>query len=152
MRTTALEGLEGLVEWVGGGARVEQPGPRAGAGERRDGAGEREEDGVGRRVGGREGGGIIRLLGDCVGGGAENRGTGGRIWGFGAGSGSGSERFRVGTGALSTTIVADALGVDCSSLSSMSSLASCGCWTTSAGGACRFCRPSSVCFSSLVSG
>lgn len=105
-------------------------------GERWEGVGEREEDGVGWRVGGWEGGGIIRLLGDCVGEGVENRGIGGWIWGFGVGFGFGLERFRVGMGVLLIFIVVDVLGVDCLLLLLMLLLVLCGCWIMSVGGVC----------------
>lgn len=97
----------GLELCVGGGARVEQPGPLAGTGRVRPRGGAREGVGVGRRVGGRGGGGIK----------VDGEGDGAVLAPFGVemvgGVGSGAERANAGTGLV--TVTAEALGVACPS-------------------------------------
>lgn len=123
MRMTAREGLAGLEVWVGGGARVEQPGcwvregaPRGGMGPREGGGirdeeeeekEEEEEGGRGRREGraaGR-GGGAMRFEDEMEGadGLFDEEGDAGGL----------AERLRDGTG--SSMEVEVALGVVCSS-------------------------------------
>lgn len=117
---------------MGGGARVEQPGPRAGRGRFRDRGAARDEGalsrGVGRRVGGRGGGGI--RFDAAVDGAVE----GPRSAPFGwetAGVGSGPERANSGMGL--SGVAAEALGVVCSPSSERRPLwsdAGAGCCTT----------------------
>jgi hypothetical protein len=102
------EGLAGLLEWEGGGARVEEPGWRLGTGRVRVRGGARDglPEGGGRRAEGRGGGGI-RVDGAGGGGITES-------WeGLGVGAGAGAESANAGTGFDRWT--AEALGVACPS-------------------------------------
>lgn len=108
VKTTWREGLVGLLLCVGGGARVEEPGCR---GWEREGKGdERLFSGRGERVGGRRGGGM-RVCG--LGGGAiivgDEAGAKGAGYGISAAASSRPEREKVGT--VSSSPVADTVGV-----------------------------------------
>jgi hypothetical protein len=138
---TCLEGLVGIEEWVGGGARVDVPGARQGTGKERFGEGAgggRSEElflaagasvgmrrvcaegtGGGAMAGGEwlmvdESGGGIRSCPVCdliVGGEVETPAEWVAVWSAVAVDGRGSESDKLGTGGAASGVVALALGV-----------------------------------------